>query len=64
MPDDIAQLTELMESYRDRSRAIRFRPVSAAYADAANELEEIIAALELDVSKASSDTYDARMIVA
>ena len=45
MPDNLADLSELMESYRRRARAIPFGPISGAYADAADELEAIIAEL-------------------
>jgi hypothetical protein len=42
MADTIAELRELMESYRHRSKAVPFRPVADAYAEAADNLEEMI----------------------
>ena len=44
--DEIAELTELMECYRDYSEAERPRPIASAYAEAAKDLEEIIARLK------------------
>lgn len=43
MPENVAELTELMEAYRRRSRAVPFRPIAEAYAEAAGDLEEILA---------------------
>jgi hypothetical protein len=34
-----------MECYRKRSKAVPFRPIATAYADAAKDLEEMIAGL-------------------
>jgi len=46
MPNEIAELTELMECYRGRSKVVPFRPIAAAYAEAAEDLEEMIAGLK------------------
>jgi hypothetical protein len=46
VPDDVAELTELMQAYRSRSKAVPFRPIAAAYAEAANDLQELIAGFE------------------
>jgi hypothetical protein len=39
----ITELRELMESYRRRSQSEPATPIAAAYAEAADDLEEIIA---------------------
>jgi hypothetical protein len=46
MPDEIAELTKLMETYRRRSRDMPYRPIAEAYADAADDIQEMIAGLE------------------
>jgi hypothetical protein len=43
MTDQIAELHELMEAYRRRSEIVRFTPVATAYAEAADQLEQVIA---------------------
>jgi hypothetical protein len=45
MPDEITELTELMETYRRRSREMPYRPIAAAYSDAADDIQEMIAGL-------------------
>lgn len=39
MSDQIAELRELIEAYRLKSKSAFFKPIVAAYADAADELE-------------------------
>src|SRR4030095_5007100 len=39
MSDQIAKLRELIEAYRLKSKSAFFKPIVAAYADAADELE-------------------------
>ncbi len=39
---DNTELRGLMESYRRRSKSIPYQPIAAAYADAADQLEEIM----------------------
>ena len=46
MPENIAELSELMKVYRRRSKAVPFLPVAAAYARAADDLEEMLADLK------------------
>ncbi len=38
MPDEIAELRERINDYRRRSKSL-YKPIAAAYADAADELE-------------------------
>lgn len=45
MPDEITELRKLAEAYRRRSTAAPFNPVAAAYAEAADQLDEMIAGL-------------------
>jgi hypothetical protein len=45
MADEIAELTELMECYRNSSKAASSRPIAVAYKRAAHDLEEMIAGL-------------------
>jgi cytochrome c551/c552 len=45
MPE-IADLRELMEAYRRKSRSVGWQPVAAAYADAADQIEETIAEIK------------------
>jgi cytochrome c551/c552 len=46
MSNEIAELSELMECYRRRSKSVHLLPIAAAYADAADQLEEMIAGLK------------------
>ncbi len=43
---DITELSELMEIYRRRSKLVPFQPVAAAYAEAADDLQEMVAELK------------------
>ena len=42
MADQIAGLRDLLDPYRRRCKSLRFTPVAAAYARAANDLEETV----------------------
>ena len=42
MADQIAELRDLLDSYRRRSKSVRFTPVATAYAQAADDLEEMV----------------------
>lgn len=55
MREDIADLSELMEIYRRRSKAVPFQPVAAAYAEAADDLQEILAELKASGREAGAD---------
>lgn len=46
MREDIADLSELMEVYRRRSKEVPFQPIAAAYAEAADDLQELLAELK------------------
>ena len=54
MRENIAELTELMEAYRRRSKAVPFRPIAEAYAEAAGDLEDILAARKVEKGATSS----------
>jgi hypothetical protein len=43
---EIAELCELLESYRRKSRSVGWQPLAAAYADAADQIEETIAEMK------------------
>ena len=45
MAGQIAEWRELLEAYRRRAECVPFRPVAAAYAEAADELEKRVAGL-------------------
>jgi hypothetical protein len=54
MRENIAELTELMEAYRRRSKAVPSRPIAEAYAEAAGDLEDILAARKVEKGPTSS----------
>jgi hypothetical protein len=43
---EIAELCELLEAYRRKSRSVGWQPLVAAYADAADQIEETIAEMK------------------
>jgi hypothetical protein len=46
MSDEISELRERMEYYRRRSKSVPFRPIAAAYAEAADQLEDSVTSRE------------------